>query len=110
MTQQTKFSWNDVPSGGTYIKWTQLGQEEEGDIAGVKEGTFGFEVHFTDGRILGLILSDLRAKVKDLAPGISDHLWCKWIAEKPTNQPAPMKVFEVRVTRREQPPDVGDLA
>jgi hypothetical protein len=106
---QTKFNWRDVPSGGAFIKWTQLQQEEEGNVAEIKEGTFGFEIHFTDGRILSLSLSDLREKVKDAAPGLGDHLWCKWIAEKPTNQPSPMKIFEVRVTRREAAPDPGDL-
>ena len=110
MTQQTRFNWNDVPSGGAYIKWTQLGQEEEGDVAEIKEGTFGFEVHFTDGRILGLSLKDLRDKVKAAAPGICEHLWSKWIAEQPTGQPDPKKIFEVRVTRRGSTPAVDDLA
>jgi hypothetical protein len=108
MTQQ-EVNWDDVPSGGAYIKWTQLSQEEEGDVADVKEGTFGFEVHFTDGRILSLSPVDLREKVKAAAPGIGDHVWCKWIAEKPTSQPTPKKIFEVHVTRRGPTPDVSNL-
>jgi hypothetical protein len=107
---ETKINWDDVPSGGAFIKWTQLGQEEEGDVADVKEGTYSFEVHFTDGRILGLSLSDLRDKVKEAAPGIGDHLWCKWVAEKPVGQPDPKKIFEVRVDRRGAAPVVEDLA
>lgn len=107
---QPQFDWDDVPAGGAYIKWTQLEQEEEGEVADKKVGTFGFEVHFTDGRVLSLSPVDLREKVKNAAPEIGDHLWCKWIAEKPTSQPAPKKIFEVRVTRRESPPDAGDLA
>jgi hypothetical protein len=107
MSQTTK--WDDVPSGGAFIKWTQLGEENEGDVADVREGTFGFEIVFTDGRILGLSLSDLRKKMKEAAPAIGDHVWVKFVAEKPTSQPSPMKVFEVRVTRRGPAPDVGDL-
>jgi hypothetical protein len=107
---ETKFDWSDVPSGGAYIKWTELGQEAEGDVAEIKEGTFGFEVHFTDGRILGLTLSDLTKKVKKAAPGIGDHLFCKWIQEKPVGQPDPMKIFDVRVDRRGPAPDVEELA
>jgi hypothetical protein len=110
MTQEAAFNWDDVPAGGAFIKWTQLGQEEEGDVAEVKEGTFGFEVHFTDGRILGLSLKDLREKVKDAAPGIGDHLWCKWVSERNVGQPDPKKIFDVRVTRRGSAPDVDDLA
>ena len=108
MTQTAK--WEDVPSGGAFIKWTEVGQEDEGDVADVTEGTFGFEVHFTDGRILGLSLSDLRNKMKDAAPGIGDHVWCKFVSERPTSQPSPMKIFEVKVTRRGPAPDVDELA
>jgi hypothetical protein len=108
MTQTA--DWEDVPSGGAFIKWTQIGQVEEGEVADVKEGSFGYDVHFTDGRILGLSLSDLRKKMKDAAPGIGDHVWVKFVAEKPTSQPSPMKVFEVRVTPRGPAPDVDELA
>jgi hypothetical protein len=110
MTTKTDFDWEDVPAGGDFIKWTKLGQEEEGDVADVREGSFGFEIVFTDGRILPLSLSDLRAKIKDAAPGIGDHVWAKFVAEKPTSQPSPMKVFEVRVTPRGPAPAVDDLA
>ena len=48
--------------------------------------------------------------MKDAAPAIGDHVCVKFVAEKPTSQPSPMKVFEVRVTRRSQAPDVGDLS
>ena len=44
--------------------------------------------------------------MKEAAPGIGDHVWVKFVAEKPTSQPSPMKVFEVRVTRRGPAPDV----
>lgn len=107
MTQTAK--WDDVPSSAV-IKWTELGEENEGDVADLREGPFGFEIVFTDGRILSLSPVDLRAKVKDAAPGIGDHLWCKWVAERPTSQPSPKKIFEVRVTRRGPAPDVEDLA
>jgi hypothetical protein len=97
-------NWNEVPSGSNFIKWEHIGQEEKGTMAALKEGNFGFEVHFTDGRIMGLSLSDLRAKVKDAEPEVGDQIYAKWVAEKPTSQPAPMKIFEVRVTRREGSP------
>jgi hypothetical protein len=108
MTQTA--NWEDVPSGGAFIKWTQIGQVEEGEVADVKEGSFGYDVHFTDGRILSLSLSDLRKKMKDAAPGIGDNVWVKFVAEKPTSQPSPQKIFEVRVTRRGPAPDVDELA
>lgn len=110
MTQQANFQWSDVQTGGLYIKWEQLNQEDEGDVADIREGAFGVEIVFSDGRILGLSLADLRAKLKDAAPGIGDHVWVKFVAEKPTNQPSPKKIFEVRVTRRGAAPAVDDLA
>jgi hypothetical protein len=84
---QSQINWNDVPGGGAYIKWEQIGQEEEGDVADVKEGTFGFEIHFSDGQILGLSLSDLRKKMKDAAPGIGDHVRVQ-VRDREAHQPA----------------------
>jgi hypothetical protein len=103
--------WDDVASeGGVFIKWTKIGEENEGEVADVKEGNFGPDLHFIDGRIMSLSLSDLRKKMKEAAPGIGDHVWVKYVADKPTSQPSPMKIFEVKVTRRGPAPDVDELA
>ncbi len=75
-----------------YIKWEQLGQEEQGDVADIREGAFGFELVLTDDRITWAFARRPPGEVQGRRPrGSAITCGAKFVTEKPTSVSRPRR-------------------
>ncbi len=112
------FDWSSHKGGsGVFVKWETVGDSFTGTVVGIREHTFDKEkgpvvlLDLTprgggDPVTMSLDKVDLRRKVAELEPQVSDELRVTFTGtEKLPNSPQPMKLFEVLHKAGERKPE-----